>query len=104
MKAAALRRQRLRAWEGGLVYCRRWVSQMTGRGLENREDGLMDALLGIDIGTSGAKAAVVDAAGRVLGVGRDEYGMAMPRQGWAEQDPAIWLAAAAATVQEALQR
>jgi xylulokinase len=39
-----------------------------------------------DVGTSGVKAVVVDAGGRVLGSGVQTYGMATPRPGWVEQD------------------
>lgn len=62
----------------------------------------MDYMLVLDIGTSGAKAVIIDAAGALLGVGRREYGLATPRPGWAEQDPAIWIDAALSTTREAL--
>ncbi len=62
----------------------------------------MEYMLGLDIGTSGAKAAIVDTAGNVLGVGRREYGLVTPQPGWAEQDPAIWLDAAVSTTRDAL--
>ncbi|MFN8474068.1 MAG: xylulokinase [Anaerolineae bacterium] len=62
----------------------------------------MDYMLGMDIGTSGAKAAIVDTDGNLLGVGRHEYSIATPRPGWAEQDPAIWIEAAVSTTREAL--
>ena len=62
----------------------------------------MDYMLGLDIGTSGAKAVIVDTAGNIVGVGRREYGLATPRPGWAEQDPALWIDAAVRTTREAL--
>jgi xylulokinase len=52
-----------------------------------------DCLLGIDVGTSGTKALLTDASGSVLGVSSVEYPMDTPQPGWAEQDPAVWLAA-----------
>lgn len=64
----------------------------------------MDYLLGIDLGTSGAKALIMDADGHVLGMGRYEYGMATPRPGWAEQDPKTWLQATAGSIREAMAR
>jgi xylulokinase len=62
----------------------------------------MDYLLGIDLGTSGAKTMIVDSDGKTLGVGRREYGIDTPQPGWAEQDPNVWVAAAIATTREAL--
>ncbi len=47
-------------------------------------------LCGIDIGTTGAKAALFQADGRLLGEGYGEYPVYHPRPGWAEQDPADW--------------
>ncbi len=47
-------------------------------------------LCGIDIGTTGAKAALFQADGRLLGEGYGEYPVHHPKPGWAEQDPADW--------------
>ena len=47
-------------------------------------------LLGIDVGTTGAKAAAFDAEGRLLAAGGGEYPARYPRPGWAEQDPEDW--------------
>jgi len=44
------------------------------------------ALLGLDLGTSGVKAAVFDAAGRVLGYAYEEYPLYLPHAGWIELD------------------
>ena len=49
--------------------------------------------LGIDIGTQSLKAMLTDAALRPLGSGSVAYQPSYPQPGWAEQDPAIWLAA-----------
>jgi xylulokinase len=50
-------------------------------------------VLTIDLGTSGPKAAVVDAAGRVLGSGREPVTTRFGADGAAEQDPAeVWQA------------
>jgi len=46
--------------------------------------------MGIDVGTSGLKALVVDEQGRVVASALVEYGMETPRPGWAEQDPEQW--------------
>jgi len=45
------------------------------------------SFLGLDIGTSGCKAAVFDAEGRQLALAYREYPTLCPREGWAELDP-----------------
>lgn len=64
----------------------------------------MPYLLGLDIGTSGAKAAVVDPDGRILGVAGQEYAIDQPQPGWAEQDPEAWWRATCAVVPAALEQ
>lgn len=44
--------------------------------------------LGLDIGTTGCKAAVFDAEGRMLALAYREYPLLSPRPGWAEVDSA----------------
>ncbi|HVM70399.1 MAG TPA: FGGY-family carbohydrate kinase, partial [Anaerolineales bacterium] len=49
------------------------------------------SLLGIDVGTSGCKAAVFSEDGRLLDLAYEEYDYDCPRPGWAEMDsPGIW--------------
>ncbi len=56
-----------------------------------KSDGVAGvALIGLDIGTSGAKALVVNPRGRVLATAFGEYPMATPRPLWAEQNPNDW--------------
>jgi xylulokinase len=43
-------------------------------------------LLGIDVGTSGCKAAVFSEDGRLLGLAYEEYDYQRPQSGWAELD------------------
>lgn len=51
----------------------------------------MDSLfLGIDIGTTGVKALVIDEQGRVVAQAVREYPLHVPRSGWAEQNPEDW--------------
>lgn len=50
----------------------------------------MAFLLGIDIGTSGTKTVLFDEGGHALASYTGEYGMAQPRNGWAEQNPQDW--------------
>lgn len=53
--------------------------------------------LGVDIGTTGCKAVVVDAGGLPLAAAYREYPLATPQPGWAELDPdSVWEAVVAA--------
>ena len=63
----------------------------------------MAIVLGIDLGTQGAKALVVDAAsGKVLGRGAASLTVESPRPGAAEQDPEAWIGAVVQAVRGAL--
>lgn len=48
--------------------------------------------LGLDIGTSGVKAVVIDHAGSVVAHSRRSLTVSRPQPTWSEQDPAIWWA------------
>lgn len=61
-------------------------------------------LIGLDIGTSGAKCIVVDDAGLVVASKTLEYPLYTPRAGWAEQNPADWWEAVAAGCREIMAR
>ncbi len=54
--------------------------------------------LGIDIGTSGVKAVVLDEAGVVAGQGTAPLAVQRPHPLWSEQDPDAWWAATEAAV------
>jgi xylulokinase len=60
------------------------------------EAGIM--FLGIDIGTSGVKAIVLDERGRLAGQGGAPLTVSRPRDLWSEQDPDDWWAATNAAV------
>src|SRR5271168_4401435 len=61
-------------------------------------------ILGIDVGTSGTRAVILDRQGTVLASGTEEHTQfASPQPGWAEQDPRDWWRAAAIAVRKALQ-
>lgn len=47
-------------------------------------------MIGIDLGTSGAKAVLLEESGEVKATAKSEYGLSRPREGWAEQDPEDW--------------
>ena len=54
--------------------------------------------LGIDIGTSGVKAVLVDEGGTVRAQETAPLAVSRPQPGWSEQDPADWWAATRAAV------
>lgn len=56
--------------------------------------------IGLDLGTSGVKALLVDDAGRAIGSADASYDVSNPQPGWSEQDPAQWLAGVEAVLSE----
>ncbi len=50
----------------------------------------MPYLLGLDVGTSGAKAVLIADDGRVVATATEEYPLHTPQPLWSEQDPADW--------------
>ena len=59
-------------------------------------------VLGIDVGTQSLKAVVVDDSMVLLGAGSVAYQPTVPRPGWAEQDPQLWLDALGPAIAAAL--
>ena len=64
----------------------------------------MEALLGIDIGTSGCKALLLDTKGAVIASHTATYPLSQPRPGWTEQDPQLWIDGARQAVAGVLQQ
>jgi len=62
----------------------------------------MPYLIGIDVGTTGAKALLIDESGGVKASATIEYPLSTPRPNWAEQDPEEWWRATVGTIQEVL--
>jgi len=59
--------------------------------------------LGIDVGTSGTRALLIDEAGKVIASGTEDHRpFASPQSGWAEQDPLDWWRACGVAVKKAL--
>lgn len=56
--------------------------------------------LGIDLGTSGLRALLVDGDGTPIGATERHYEAVHPHPGWSEQDPADWIAAFEAAIDE----
>jgi xylulokinase len=62
-------------------------------------------LLGIDVGTGGTRALVIDEQGRVIAAATEDHrAFASPQIGWAEQDPCDWWRACGLAVREALAK
>jgi xylulokinase len=59
-------------------------------------------LLGLDLGTTNAKAAVYDPTGRLVAAYTVAYPTSYPQPGWAEQRPADWIAALTAACQQVM--
>ena len=61
-------------------------------------------LLGIDVGTGGTRALLIEASGRVLASGTEEHRpFDSPKPGWAQQDPNDWWRACGLAIRKALQ-
>lgn len=58
----------------------------------------MNCFVGIDIGTSSAKAIAVNRDGDVLCMHREEYDLLSPHGGWSEEEPETWWAACSAAL------
>lgn len=56
--------------------------------------------IGLDLGTSGVRALLVDDAGKAVHSAEAALTVAHPHPGWSEQDPADWVAAAMATLRQ----
>jgi xylulokinase len=61
-------------------------------------------LLGIDVGTTGSKALLVDATGAVTASATTEYPMFTPQPLWSEQNPADWWSATVTSIQQVLEQ
>jgi xylulokinase len=64
----------------------------------------MQALLGIDIGTSGCKALLLGVQGGVIATDTATYQLSQPRPGWTEQDPELWIEGARRAIAGALAK
>src|SRR6266404_8448514 len=63
----------------------------------------MDYILGIDVGTGGTRAVVVDRKGAIISSATAEHvPFASPKIGWAEQDPHDWYQATGSAVRQAI--
>jgi ribulokinase len=63
---------------------------------------MADYLLGIDYGTGGAKACIIDTQGDVLGFAFEEYPFIHEKPGWSEHDPNLYWTIGCRLIQQAL--
>ena len=61
-------------------------------------------LIGIDVGTSSAKAVLIDEFGTVLETVAPEYDFSTPHPLWAESDPADWWEATVKAIRALLEK
>jgi len=62
----------------------------------------MTYLIGIDVGTTGAKTILIDEQGNLVASSLEEYPLHTPRPKWAEQDPADWWRATVNSIKNVL--
>ncbi|MBM3213430.1 xylulokinase [Candidatus Poribacteria bacterium] len=62
----------------------------------------MAYLLGIDVGTTGAKTILVSEDGDLVASALEEYPLSTPRPKWAEQDPNHWYEATVKTIRRVI--
>jgi xylulokinase len=63
----------------------------------------MTYVIGIDSSTTGTKAVVWDREGRSVAEGRAEFGLALPRPGWHEQDAEDWWRSTCTAIRQTLE-
>lgn len=63
----------------------------------------MKSFMGIDLGTSGVKVVIIDADGKLTGIGSQEQSFSTPRPSWAEQHPDEWWKATMTAVKKAIK-
>ena len=61
-------------------------------------------VLGLDVGTSGVKAILVDGSGRVIDEETTELTLHIPRPGWSEQSPEDWWSATVISIGKLMLR
>lgn len=65
---------------------------------------MKNLLLGIDIGTTGSKAVLIDPKGNIIAHSTKEYPIYIPRPNWSEQNPEDWWKATIKSIREVLSK
>jgi len=84
-------------------FIRKTANETAPISLFYRNKNIMAYYLGIDIGTSGTKTLLIDAAGKVLAESEANYPMEQPQPGWTQQDPEDWWKATKKTVKAVIR-
>lgn len=61
-----------------------------------------DCLIGVDVGSSSCKVAIIDGEGQIIASSSQPYPTQYPQIGWAEQDPEDWYQAACSAIRSSL--
>jgi xylulokinase len=61
-------------------------------------------LIGLDVGTSGARAIAIDIGGTPVAEASEEYATSTPLPGWSEQDPDQWWASTRSVLRRVLSQ
>lgn len=67
-----------------------------------QHDDKSSIVLGIDIGTTGAKCTFYTAGGFPVASAYQEYSMIHPQNGWVEEDPNLWWSVAASNIRQCI--
>ncbi len=65
---------------------------------------MMSYLIGVDIGTQGTKAVLIDENGKVLSHSYQGYEVETPRPSWAQQWPNVWVQATLDTIKDVVEK
>jgi len=60
-------------------------------------------MLGVDLGTSGSKAVLLERTGDILATAKSEYGLSRPHEGWSEQNPDDWWKGVRGSIRKVLE-
>jgi xylulokinase len=60
--------------------------------------------VGLDVGTTGARAIAIDLEGRVVVAASDAYPLSTPRPGWVEQQPEHWWASSQVALRQVVSQ
>jgi xylulokinase len=67
-----------------------------------RKDDNMSYFIGLDIGTSAAKALLCDQGGKIVAIAQQEYPLYSPQPLWSEQNPSDWWQGSIHAIQQLL--